>query len=91
MKRTTLLFFRLLALALLISACDKDEEPGFALSRFQSTALDYFDDVALGFESGGSSEITRRWESPVRLFVGGEYNQQQYDELVDVINELNSL
>ena len=76
----------------ILMACDKTEEtPVFELNSFQNQAMNYFGEVALGFEAGGSSEITRRWQSPVRIFVGGEYDQRQFQELESVIVELNEL
>ncbi len=77
-------------LAVFISACSKDEEtPAYPLTSFESQAKAYFKEVALGFESGGASEITRRWESPVRIFVGGNYSPQHMDELNLTVAQLN--
>ena len=82
----------LAVLTLIVFSCDStDETPVFELNTFQTTALSYFKDVALGFESGGSSEITRRWQTPVMLFVGGSYTQRQLNELELVVDELNEL
>jgi hypothetical protein len=34
--------------------------------------VQYFTEVALGFENGNSSEIVRKWGTAMRIFVGGE-------------------
>ncbi len=79
-------------ICLCISGCIENEPaPEVELNDFQTEALNYFDDVALGFEGGNTSEVTRRWESPIVLYVGGNFTQRQYNELIEVVSELNEL
>lgn len=78
-----LLFF------LLASSCSNDEEAP-QLTLFQETAIDYLEDVALGFESGGS-QIVRKWFGSYRLFVDGNPSPEISQELEAFVEELNSI
>ena len=62
-----------------------------ALSQRQRDVITYFKEVALGFEYGTASGITRKWQSPMRIFVSGEVSQVVLDELSLVMSELNEL
>ena len=57
----------------------------------QQAAIQYFKDIALGFEFGNSSEVTRKWAYDVRIFVAGEPSQVLLNELEDVLSDLNNL
>lgn len=52
--------------------------------------IDYFTEVALGFETGGASEVTRKWYEPMILYYYGDYSDELEDELYSIIEELNS-
>lgn len=82
-----------LGIGVVISSCsDTNTGPGdIGLSERQSQAVEYFKEIALGFEFGNSSDITRKWDSDVMIFVGGEENEALQQELDDVILELNDL
>lgn len=89
-------YFLFLVLFISVTACnDKDDETPVddtpALTAFQQQALNYFGDIALGFESGNASEITRRWQSEMRLFVGGNPSNEITDDLNSTISQLNAL
>ncbi len=62
-----------------------------SLTAYESSVIDYFKDIALGFEFGGASEITRRWESDMRIFVGGTPTEILSNELDNIIEEINVL
>jgi len=66
-----------------------EEEP--SLTAYDEEVIEYFKDVALGFEFGGASEITRKWAFDMKIFVGGNPDQFLLDELYDVVDELNAL
>ncbi|MGB3464853.1 MAG: DUF2927 domain-containing protein [Cyclobacteriaceae bacterium] len=51
----------------------------------------YFKEIALGFEFGNASQITRTWNTDMRISVLGEPSEDNLDELDRIINELNSL
>ena len=62
-NKLLLLLFILIAL----SSCSKDDEniilPESEFSEYEINVIDYFKDVALGFEFGNVSRITRKWNS----------------------------
>lgn len=72
--------------------CTDDAEPGPTLPIFQEMVIDYFQDVALGYENGGASEITRRWGGPMYIFIGGDkenaFLRENVEEVVAIINQL---
>jgi len=53
--------------------------------------ISYFKDIALGFEFGNSSEITRKWTSNMKIFVGGSPSSTLSSELNSVISDINDL
>lgn len=62
------------------------------LTAFNQEVVSYFKEVALGFEFGDASSITRKWgNNDMRIFVGGEKPKALTDELSKVISELNAL
>lgn len=59
---------------------------------FTNTELiEYFKDIALGFEFGSASEITRRWENDVNLFIGGNISEANSNEINKIKDEINEL
>lgn len=87
-----LLFF--LAFAILISSCSKDDEfvlPESELNAYDLSVIDYFKEIALGFEFGSASKITRRWATNMKIFVGGTASSELLLELDDIISEINTL
>jgi hypothetical protein len=84
----------LIALMFTLS-CSKDEENTFSslegLSDYEIDVIEYFKEVALGFEFGNASKITRKWESELKIFVDGEPNSELLDELDDILLEINEL
>ena len=61
------------------------------LNAFDHEVIGYFKEIALGFEFGNASEITRRWETDVNIFVAGVTSPALSTELNLIINELNEL
>ena len=53
--------------------------------------ISYFKDIALGFEFGNASEITRKWVSDMKVFVGGSPTPEMITELNSIIGEINEL
>jgi hypothetical protein len=95
-KNQQYFFILLLASFLIIQSCsDSDsslgaDEPA-ELTAKQETAVTYFKEVALGFEFGNASEITRKWNRDIKIFLGGERDEVLLDELDIVIEDLNEL
>ncbi len=84
-------------LFLLITSCSSDEEVSpinsefEGLSDYEIEVVTYFRSIALGFEFGDASQITRKWIEPMRIFVGGEPTEAHLTELDNIIQEINDL
>jgi hypothetical protein len=81
-----LLFIQIVFLS---SCSEKEKEDN--LNEYQQTVIEYFKDVALGFELGSSPKVTRKWNTDMRIFVGGVPSAEMQEELHRIITELNSL
>lgn len=59
---------------------------------FTNTELiQYFKDIALGFEEGNSPEVTYRWETDINLFLGGNISDDNLSEINRIKDEINEL
>jgi hypothetical protein len=83
-----LLFF---SFGVFLIACSDDEKVSPAITAYDASVIEYFTEVALGFEFGGASEITRKWRTEMKIFVGGNKSQALIDELNSIVSEINSL
>lgn len=61
------------------------------LSDHQKEVIGYFKDVALGFEFGDASHVSRKWEKDMKIFVGGTPSAEIMNELDRIITEVNLL
>jgi len=86
-------FLALLLILIFASSCSKDEvSPELEIIENDiSDVIDYFKDIALGFEFGDASSITRKWNSELRIFIGGEPNAELTEELDNIRTEINEL
>ncbi|MDH4058594.1 MAG: DUF2927 domain-containing protein [Cyclobacteriaceae bacterium] len=76
----------------ILSGCSDDEIiPKEQFTPYQKEVMEYFVDVALGFEFGDASKVTRKWKSEVRIFVGGDKTAEMLSELDGIISELEEL
>jgi hypothetical protein len=76
------------SILLLLSSCDKsDEFP----DTYRQDVIAYFQHVALGFEFGDAAAVTRKWDTDMKLFVGGTPDQALRSELDRIIGEINEL
>ena len=84
-----------LSIFLFTYSCSKDSNnvviPTPELTEYQQTVIDYFKEVALGFEFGNASRITRKWNSNMKIFVGGMPSPAILDELDSIVTEINAL
>jgi hypothetical protein len=71
-------------------ACSDEDDPG-GLTAYQESVVQYFQEVALGFEFGTSPELTRKWRTGMNVFVGGDPGTQLSGELQKIIGEINAL
>lgn len=81
--------FVIFALILLSTAsCNKDHD----LTEEQERIVEYFKDVAVGFEfCNGNAKITRKWGPSMRLFVDGTYDPELLTKIESVVEEINNL
>ena len=81
----------LLLASLLVVSCKKDEEVP-VLSEYQESVVEYFKEIALGYEFSADQAVTRKWKSPMKLFVGGVKNDTYLQETLSwAIAEINNL
>jgi len=57
----------------------------------RALVVDYFLEIALGFEFGTASRIVRKWAQDVRVHVNGTLTDEDRAELDDVIADINAL
>lgn len=88
MKKNILYFFATVSLFI---SCSKDDIDSVQLNPYKSTVVSYFKEIALGFEFGNASRITRRWRGDMKIFVGGKPTSEHLVELDKIIKELNDL
>ena len=82
-----------LSIFVFLSCTNDDDDPiePDVLTEYQEDVIEYFKEIALGFEFGGASEITRKWNGPMRIFVSGTLTTELEEELQDIIVEINDL
>ena len=83
-----------LYLLILISSCSRDDVavlPEANLSDYEIDILDYFQEIALGFEFGNASNITRKWSTEMRVFMGGDPSGELLAEFEKIRTEINGL
>ena len=93
MNNKLLLLFSL-CIVILISSCSKDDDdilPESILSEYEIDIIDYFKEIALGFEFGNTSNITRKWNSEMKVFIGGEPSSELLAEFEKIRTEINEL
>jgi hypothetical protein len=89
MKKTLLL---LTFISFLCSGClTEEEEVTPELSQYDRSVISYFQEIALGFFYGGSDEITRRWETDIKVYIEGNPTADNLSEFQKIRNEINSL
>jgi hypothetical protein len=75
---------------ILMFACSEGEEPA-GLTAYDESVIVYFNEIALGFEFGGASEVTRKWKTDMKILVGGRESEELTKELEDIVGEINAL
>ena len=79
------------SIILIFLSCSDDGEVNIELNEYDFEVISYFKEIALGFEFGTSSEITRKWCSDLKIFVGGDISNDLNVELNKIVNEIRSL
>ena len=84
-------FFGMILLLVSCTEDDVDIATELELSPSQLEAISYFKEVALGFENGNSSEITRKWGAAMNVFVGGNPSSANTLTLQQAVTDINQL
>ena len=79
------------SIILIFLSCSDDGEVNIELDEYDFEVISYFKEIALGFEFGTSSEITRKWCSDLKIFVGGDISNDLNVELNNIVNEIRNL
>lgn len=88
MNRKFLLFCVVISL---LYSCSDDDKIASPFTAYDESVIQYFGEIALGFEFGGASEITRKWKVDMKIFVGGNKPTDLMNELQDIVAEVNDL
>jgi hypothetical protein len=81
-----------LAVSVFIASCSKEDEAiSPRLTPYNESVVSYFKEVALGFEFGNASKITRRWEGNMKMFIGGKPTTELLAETNRIVDEINDL
>jgi hypothetical protein len=84
--------FCILAICVFIGSCSKEDEVITPkLTTYNESVVSYFKEIALGFEFGNASQITRRWEHDMKIFIGGQPTAELLAETNRIADEINDL
>ncbi|WMI64137.1 DUF2927 domain-containing protein [Aestuariibaculum sp. YM273] len=75
----------------LLISCSQDEDALPEPMDNETRVINYFKEIALGFEYGNLSHVTRKWTSDMRVFVSGAPSSELISELDRIIAEINDL
>lgn len=80
------------SIILLIISCSKESEINDSdLTEYDLMVIDYFKEIALGFEIGIASKITRKWGNDMKIYISGQKEDELVEELNKIVYELNQL
>jgi hypothetical protein len=65
--------------------------PKRALSEYQKNVIVYFNEVALGYEYGTATKVTRKWNRTMKIFMDGAVKTEHILELEKIVSEINTL
>lgn len=83
-----LIFFVLI----LFTSCSNDDDISeIELSEYELEIISYFKEIALGFEYGESTEVTRKWNTTMKIFLDGNVSTESTNKVINVVSEINSL
>jgi hypothetical protein len=81
----------LFGFAFFLLSCSDNDDRSTGLSAYDESVIEYFCEVALGLEFGGATEVTRKWQNEMRIFVGGNPTSALLTELNTIVQEVNTL
>ena len=80
---------KILPAILLFFLCNGCEEVHqIVLTEDEEVIVEFFNDVTLGFDYFEGSAVTRRWESPISIYVYGQPSNDLMLEFTQIISEL---
>ncbi|WP_299896144.1 DUF2927 domain-containing protein [uncultured Aquimarina sp.] len=89
--KSTIRFFLCITLVIFVSSCSSDDDIASDAEIANEEVIEYFKDIALGFEFGSASRVTRKWNTDMKIFVGGNPSDALTNELNKIVNEINNL
>ena len=78
-------------LSVISSIASNDNPKKALLSEQQKGVVTYFQEVALGFEFGNTTAVTRKWAADMKVFVDGNASAEAKAELKKIVAEINAL
>lgn len=88
--KNTIRLFLCITLVTFVSSCSSDDINS-NVEIANEEVIEYFKDIALGFEFGSASRVTRKWNTDMKIFVGGNPSDALISELNKIVNEINNL
>ena len=61
------------------------------LTAFGLQTVEYFQDIALGFDNGETGEITRKWRETIKIHIEGPISDSLRSELTTVLADIHEL
>lgn len=84
-------FFLCAMLATFVSSCSSEDDITSSFEIGDEEVIGYFKDIALGFEFGNANRVTRKWNTDMKIFVGGNPSDALTSELNQIVSEINNL
>lgn len=84
-------FFLCAMLVIFVSSCSSDDDMTSSIEIADEEVIEYFKDIALGFEFGSATRVTRKWNTDMKIFVGGNPSDALTSELNKIVSEINNL
>lgn len=82
----------LFLLLLIISSSCKDENDSFIkIDTYDKQVIEYFPQVALGFENSTIDEVTRKWGEEMKIYLYGNISTSNYEDVEKVRDEVSQL
>lgn len=90
MKR---ILFKILIISTFLTAisCSDQDEVEVKSKLTQEDIITYFQEIALGFEYGDATEITRKWETKMSVYLDGNPSSILVSKVNQTINDINEL
>jgi hypothetical protein len=78
-------------LSVMSSIASNDNPKKALLSEQQKSVITYFKEVALGFEFGNTTAVTRKWTNNMNIYIAGKPSAEAKAELKKIAAEINAL